>query len=281
MGQPGVILNMIEESVSFYSEGFKLEGVLGYDEAETGIPVLHKSMDDSQSTIVNPRGALLCSPHPNLGGDMDNNVIIGIAETLANNGFITLRFNYRGVGKSEGMFTDIAQKVEEWERTMETDEYEGFVIDAKAALDFLKDSIKSAFDLGRRQTCRAALHMPYFALPMLSFKPALFIVGYSFGAILALRIGIEDKDVGGIGCIATPFGKYDLKFGEMGRKPKFFISSDNDFAASQDEIKEGFKAVSEPKSIEIITDCDHFYRGKEAVIAKKVADYLDGLNISS
>ena len=82
---------MIEEHVNFNSDGMKLEGILSYDE-----------------NAVNPPSMLLCPPHPHLGGDMENNVITALGNVLAEKGFATLRFNYRGVGNSESRLGNIA-----------------------------------------------------------------------------------------------------------------------------------------------------------------------------
>ena len=50
-----------------------------------------------------PRGgAVLCHPHPLYGGDMDNPVVVRLAEVLGELGFATLRFNFRGTGRSTG-----------------------------------------------------------------------------------------------------------------------------------------------------------------------------------
>jgi alpha/beta superfamily hydrolase len=45
---------------------------------------------------------ILCHPHPLYGGDMYNNVVGVLQGALAQRGFSTLRFNFRGAGGSEG-----------------------------------------------------------------------------------------------------------------------------------------------------------------------------------
>lgn len=49
--------------------------------------------------------ALVLHPHPEHGGTMNNNVTYALYKTFVNRGFNTMRFNFRGVGKSEGTFS--------------------------------------------------------------------------------------------------------------------------------------------------------------------------------
>jgi alpha/beta superfamily hydrolase len=50
-----------------------------------------------------PRGALVvCHPHPLYGGDMDNPVVVRAVEVGQDMGLSTIRFNFRGVGRSTG-----------------------------------------------------------------------------------------------------------------------------------------------------------------------------------
>jgi alpha/beta superfamily hydrolase len=51
-------------------------------------------------------GAVISHPHPLMGGDMSNSIVETLAETLFAGGISTLRFNFRGVGKSSGTFDD-------------------------------------------------------------------------------------------------------------------------------------------------------------------------------
>ncbi|HXJ82387.1 MAG TPA: alpha/beta fold hydrolase [Candidatus Methylomirabilis sp.] len=47
-------------------------------------------------------GLVVCHPHPLYGGDMDNPVVVRVAEVGSESGLSTLRFNFRGVGRSTG-----------------------------------------------------------------------------------------------------------------------------------------------------------------------------------
>ena len=48
--------------------------------------------------------ALICHPHPQFGGTMDNKVVQTLAKAFAELSCATMRFNFRGVGKSAGVF---------------------------------------------------------------------------------------------------------------------------------------------------------------------------------
>jgi uncharacterized protein len=47
-------------------------------------------------------GAVLCHPHPLYGGTMHNNVVSRVTAALALAGLAVLRFNFRGVERSQG-----------------------------------------------------------------------------------------------------------------------------------------------------------------------------------
>ena len=48
---------------------------------------------------------VVCHPHPLLGGDMDHPLVMAICQAANREKIGSLRFNFRGVGKSGGMFT--------------------------------------------------------------------------------------------------------------------------------------------------------------------------------
>ncbi|MBU3655137.1 MAG: alpha/beta fold hydrolase [Alphaproteobacteria bacterium] len=66
--------------------------------------------------------AIVLHPHPQHGGTMNNKVTYGLFHLFVNRGYSVLRFNFRGVGRSQGKFA----------------RGEGELSDAAAALDWLQ-----------------------------------------------------------------------------------------------------------------------------------------------
>lgn len=61
-----------------------------------------------------PRGiALIAHPHPLQGGTMDNKVVQTLAKTFASLGYVSVRFNFRGVAGSAGAFDDGAGEADD------------------------------------------------------------------------------------------------------------------------------------------------------------------------
>jgi alpha/beta superfamily hydrolase len=78
---------MKEEKVFISSNHIQLEGLLSVQEAS-----------------FFRGGVILCHPHPQYGGDMEHPVVTTAAEAAFQEGFSTLRFNFRGVGQSGGSY---------------------------------------------------------------------------------------------------------------------------------------------------------------------------------
>jgi len=70
---------------------------------------------------------LVCHPHPLGGGTMHNKVVFRAAAGLVDAGLITLRFNFRGVGASTGVHSEIEGGVEDVRDALDwlTQEYQG------------------------------------------------------------------------------------------------------------------------------------------------------------
>ncbi len=58
-------------------------------------------------------GVVVCHPHPLYGGDMHNTVTAALTEAFIGAGLATLRFNFRGVGGSDGQHDNGRGEVED------------------------------------------------------------------------------------------------------------------------------------------------------------------------
>ena len=79
-----------------------LQGILGYEDEQAAGP-----------------GVLICHPHPQYGGSMDNNVVWALFDVFTRRGYVAVAFNFRGVGRSGGRHED----------------GEGEILDVKGVLD--------------------------------------------------------------------------------------------------------------------------------------------------
>ena len=101
-----------------------------------------------------PRGlALVCHPHPLHGGTQDNKVVQTLARALVQLGWRAVRFNFRGVGASQGAW----------------DEGRGEVDDALAVLQGFREPgqrlVLAGFSFGAYVASQAALRLTGDAAP--------------------------------------------------------------------------------------------------------------------
>jgi alpha/beta superfamily hydrolase len=94
---------LIEEIIINTPDGLRLVGVLHRPRESVGL------------------GVVICHPHPLYGGNMENNVVVALAKHMSSIGLPAIRFNFRGVGRSEGVYSG----------------GEGEVVDALSAADAL------------------------------------------------------------------------------------------------------------------------------------------------
>lgn len=66
--------------------------------------LLEVVVDHPEPQIARAGVAVLCHPHPLHGGTMHNKVVTMLERSLRECGLSTVRFNFRGVGRSEGVF---------------------------------------------------------------------------------------------------------------------------------------------------------------------------------
>lgn len=223
--------DIVVERIQFAADSHLLEGELTYDEGVDG-PVA---------------GVLLAGSHPLLGGNMHNNVVRGLGDGLAERGLATLRFNYRGVGHSQGDPVAVAgQLAEFWETSHVTGEME-LGRDVQAAAEYLRQVIGPE-------------------------KP-LVLIGYSFGCALLPSVRLLVPPAALV-AIAPPLGKHDYREFNTAKCPLLVIASENDFACTPERLHDWFAQLPRKKELIRAALDNHFFRGHEAWLVDKVFAFL-------
>jgi len=169
-----------------------------------------------------PYSALVCHPHPAGGGTMHNKVVYHAMKAFSSFGLPVLRFNFRGVGLSEG----------------EHDDGHGEQHDVRAALSWLEHNFDKR--------------------PILF---AGFSFG-SYVGLRACCGDVRVKGLAGLGLPVRAAGRdYTYGFLPKCVAPKLFISGDQDEFGPREVLDGVFERAPEPKRLVWIVGADHFFQG--------------------
>lgn len=180
-------------------------------------------------------GIVIAGPHPFLGGNTRNNVVRSLGDGLAQQGLATLRFNYRGVGRSEGPAIDMARHLAEfWQTSHAPDELDLWQ-DLQAAVEFLHDATPGV---------------------------PVVLIGYSFGCVLLPQVQPRHK-LAAMMLIAPTVGRHDFNPYQAVSTPLLVVTSDDDFVTGGTQLESWFRTLNMPRQ-HIQKRCDnHFFRGHE------------------
>jgi alpha/beta superfamily hydrolase len=176
--------------------------------------------------------ALVCHPHPLGGGNLHNKVVYHAMKVLNDPawglGLPTLRFNFRGTGRSEGRHDGLDESR-----------------DVLAALDWLG---------GERGLPIALVGYSFGAAMALKAAWERSGEGESRTKIAALAL------IGFPVCEEFP----DLQNPEWLQTPlpKLFLSGDRDQYASKEELEKTATKAAEPKRLTVVSGADHFFTGR-------------------
>jgi alpha/beta superfamily hydrolase len=192
---------------------------------------------------------LLAGPHPLLGGSMHNNVVRGLGDGLARHGFATLRFNYRGVGGSEGPAGDVAASLAAfWQTSCGPDE-PYYQADVNAACAFLRSAAGHDLPLG--------------------------LVGYSFGCTLLPAALPAGHGAAALVLVAPTVGAHDYAAFEAVDRPKLIVAPEGDFAADAGLLSAWFARLPGRKTLVRPRLDSHFFRGFEDWLVAMTGAFLD------
>jgi len=178
-------------------------------------------------------GVIVCHPYPPRGGDMLNQVVTTICQKLAEQAVAAFRFNFRGVGGSEGSFGEGITEQE----------------DVKAALDF----VLSSPDINGGK---------------------VGLAGYSFGAVVALRVALQDERASLLVLVSAPLSEPDWEQLKGYGRPKLLVVGETDQMIPLEGFRQHIKDVPHPEQYHVIPGADHFWAGHEEEVAQKVATFL-------
>jgi len=185
-----------------------------------------------------PRAAVVFAhPHPQFGGTMHTKAVYQGAKGLSRIGCAVLRFNFRGVGMSEGSF----------------DKGEGEKNDFIAALDYL------------------AAKYPGIPLWAAGFSFGSWVameVGASDPRVSVL-IGIAPPVA-----TALPDRSYDFTNTLASEKPKFFVQGEADELCPLEGMWQFYGRLKEPKELVVIDAADHLFEGKTQEVGEALEDLL-------
>lgn len=177
------------------------------------------------------RAAVLCHAHPLHGGMMHFKVLFRAAKVLQGLGYAVLRFNFRGVGRSQGVY----------------DEGRGEQDDVRAAVAMLESEF-----------------------------PGLSIVagGFSFGSVMALRVGVEDPRVTALIALGFPVARLKrTTFAASSTKPRLFVQGELDEFGDGDAMRGFVAALPEPRTLVVIPGSDHFFTDKTKELGAAISDW--------
>ncbi len=166
--------------------------------------------------------ALVCHPHPQHGGTMHNKVVYRIARGLRHAGAVVLRFNYRGVNRSEGVYHD----------------GEGEIEDARASLAWLRERY-----------------------PQLPYTLAGFSFGSRIVLRIGCAQHAQGPGARRIIAAGFPTIYKDTGYLDHCTVPRIFVQSTHDQYGPAADLEKLVAALPEPKRLILIESADHFFAG--------------------
>jgi alpha/beta superfamily hydrolase len=176
-------------------------------------------------------------PHPQQGGTMHTKVVFQGAKALGRIGCAVLRFNFRGVGASQGEF----------------DRGEGEQADFRAGLDYM------------------AARYPGVPLWAAGFSFGSW-VALEVGALddrVSVLIGIAPP-------VVTSVSGQDYTFDATleSTKPKFFVQGEADEVCPLEGMWQFYGRLHEPKELAVIDGASHLFDGKTQEVGEALEDLL-------
>ena len=186
--------------------------------------------------VADARGiALVCHPNPSQGGTMLNKVVSTLQRTARDSGLATLRFNYRGTGKSAG----------------EHDMHSGEVDDAQAALEWLQEQ------------------HPDLPVYLFGFSFGGFVAGSLSGRLEQAGVAVAQ-----VFLVAPAAMRFDQQHAIAQHTTLTVIQPEEDEVIDPELVYRWSNSLSTPHSLLKVAECGHFFHGRLPELKQLVAERL-------
>lgn len=199
-------------------------------------------------------GVVVAHPHSLHGGTMAQPIVYRVAKSCRERGLATLRFNFRGVGKSRGGFSGM-------------DEYR----DVEAAAAFLYGKMAAAMG--------DAVPGPE--------TPPIGLAGYSFGSVMAANAVGDGATTGGVGTVpvkALALIAFLPDWPELPpdtyarlatfKGPVLAVAAEHDDFGYPDDVERTLKRLGLDFSLAVIEGTGHFMEGRHREVGEIVASFF-------
>ncbi len=196
-------------------------------------------------------GVVITHPHPLYGGTMAQPVVYRIAQSCREEGLASLRFNFRGVGKSGGRYSG-------------SEEYR----DVDAALAFLRGKLRSG---------------PAGALPgrPAPGRPApLGLAGYSFGSVMAaLAAGEGAVPIDALALVAFVVDWEEWPAGTLDglarfRGPVLAVCGEADDLAPPAVVDRALERMGVDYRLSVVKGAGHLFERRQREVGDRVAAFF-------
>jgi len=224
----------VYERVEIAGARGKLCGLLGYRMDETHAKL--SSFDFG--------GVLILSPHPFMGGHMDLPLLSTISDQLVAQAIPTLRFDYGGVGQSEGPPFDVGSAMDTFWKTGSAPQDPSLIEEARVVLGWFSEQINAP----------------------------IMLVGYSFGAFVATQICVHSTPA--LGLIAPTITHHDYSGFTNDGLATLVVAGEGDFATADEEMTNWAKSLSPTTRFVQIPGADHFFRGSGELVGQYIVEFI-------
>jgi uncharacterized protein len=227
----------------FFSGDDRLEGILEWPGAAPGAgpetPAAAAERVAAEAGLAG--GVVVAHPHPLYGGTMAQPVVYRVAQVCREHRFASLRFNFRGVGRSKGRYSG-------------TEEYR----DIEAAVAYLRGRLAS--EPGRR-------------LP-------LGLAGYSFGSVMAaMAAGAGTMAVDALALVAFVVEREEFPAGMLDRLAEFrgpvlAVCGESDDLAPPVAVERALRRLGVDFRLSVVQGTGHFFEHEQREVGERVAAFF-------